>query len=411
MSGQLTRLGDSYFVVHPGDIVCEFQQVTEHRDGLTAELSVTHGGFLAHWGRLALASSVARATAAKAAGAAVPHPSWPRLIDEACHLVVRAARQGQPATPLEPKAPEPGRWLVDGLIPHGETSIVFGDGGAGKSLFALAFAVCALTGDPLATWAVQGVTRVLYLDWESSRRDHETRLWALLGPRAPLPPGSILYRPMTRPVAEDAGELRAIVARERVDLVICDSLGPACGAEPETAGAATQALNALRSCAPATRLVIAHVSKMEADRTRGASRPFGSVYVANLARSVIEARRTESAEEQEFTLTLTHTKSNAGPRRAQTALRWIFDPEGYIGVMKGQPDLARAPLPARILAQLRGGAQTVQALAEDLEVSGEAVRARLNELRTVQKVVRLTDFGGGKAKKNLWGLMDTNRTA
>lgn len=407
----LQKIGDSYFVGWGQGIVFEFHHLKDHSDGLSGELSITQEGFLAHWGRLSLASSIARGGAAKSALESKPGLPWRTMVDESCHRVVTATRLGAPVSPLEAKPPATDKWLVDGLVPVGDTTIVFGDGGSGKSLFALAFGVCALLGVPLGFWRVGPVQKILYLDWESSRSDHEERLWGLTGPLSPIPEGSILYRPMVRPAAEEASELRALVARHSVDLVICDSLGPACGAEPETAGAATAALNALRSCAPATRLVIAHVSKAEADRTQGHSRPFGSVYVYNLARSVIEAKRGDTTDEREFTLTLTHTKANKGPRRPQTALRWLFDPEGYITIRKGDPEMARAPIATRILAQLRSGAQTAQDIASELGVDDRAVRARLGELAKAHKVQNLTALPGGKGQKNLWGLLDvTART-
>ena len=397
----LQQLGDTYVVAWPTGITFEFKHLKDHSDGVMAELKVTAEGFLAYWGRLTLASSRGRAEAVKACAGAKGGLPWRKWIDEACLLVDQARAAGSPATPLEPKAPEPGRWLVDGLVPVGETTILFGDGGSGKSL---------LTGLPLGFWHVGPVRKVLYLDWESSRTDHEARLWGLLGPQTTIPEGAILYRPMTRSAAEEAPELRAAVAQHQVDLVICDSLGPACGAEPETAGAATAALTALRSCAPATRLVIAHVSKAEADRTQGHSRPFGSVYVYNLARSVIEARRGDTTEEREFTLTLTHTKSNTGPKRPQSAVRWLFDDEGYISIRKGDPDLARAPATAQIRAALRGGGLSVHQLHEETGLPKDQIRARLNDPRNANTFVRLSVHPGGKAKEPLWGLIDREHT-
>jgi len=407
----IQKIGDSYFVTWPGAITGEFHHLREHSDGIAAELSLTQNGLVAYWGRLTLASAVARTTAAKAAGEAIPGQAWLRIINESCLQVVALHRKGAPTTALEPRPPSAARWLVEGLVPQGETTILFGDGGSGKSLFALGFAVSGLTAAPLGRWRVAPVRTVLYLDWESSRSDHEERLWGLLGPEPGVAPGAILYRPMTRPVAEEAGELRTVVAQAGVDLVICDSLGPACGAEPETAGAATAALNALRSLAPATRLVIAHVSKMEADRQRGHSRPFGSVYVYNLARSVIEAKRNEGTEPDEFTLTLTHTKSNTGPRKGQAATRFLFSPEGYIFVRPGDPDLARAPLSAQIRAHLRDGAKTAQELAELCEAADNHIRARLSQMEKAHTVVRLTALPGGRGNKGLWGLAEKPHTS
>jgi hypothetical protein len=372
---------------------------------------VTAEGFLAYWGRLTLASSRGRAEAVKACAGAKTGLPWRKWMDEACLLVDGVRSAGAPTTPLIPKRPEPGRWLVDGIIPLGETTILFGDGGSGKSLCALGLGVCGLLGVRFGSWPVGPLRKILYLDWESSRVDHENRLWGLTGPLGRvLPEEGILYRPMTRSAAEEASELRALVAQHQVDLVICDSLGPACGPEPETAGAATAALTALRSCAPATRLVVAHVSKAEADRQQGHSRPFGSVYVYNLARSVIEARRGDTTEEQEFTLTLTHTKNNLGPKRPQSAVRWIFDEEGYIAMMKGDPDMARAPATARIKAALASGGLSVHQLYEETGLAKDQIRARLNDPRNANTFVRLNVHPGGKSKEPLWGLVDRERT-
>jgi hypothetical protein len=403
----MSHVGDDYLVAWPNAINCEFQHVRDQGEGIYAELTITVEGYLAYWGRITLPSARSRAEAVKMCTSTKPGHPWHKMIDEACRLVVADFREGAPVEPLEPVAPDPQQWLVDGLIPVGETTVLFGDGGSGKSLLALALAVCGLAGSPLANWRIRPITRVLYLDWESTKRDHDARLWALTAVNGRVPAGSLLYRPMTKPASEDAAEVRTLVARHQVDLLICDSLGPACGAEPETAGAATGALNALRSCAPATRLVIAHVSKTDADRQHGTARPFGSVYVQNLARSVIEARRNDDPDEREFTLTLTHTKANLGPRRGQTALRWLFDEEGYISITKGEPDMARASLAARILGELRGGALTAQALGDALKSPANEIRARLGSLEKAHRVVRLTAHLGGAKNKNLWGLADT----
>src|SRR3989442_2622213 len=136
---------------------------------------------------------------------------------------------------------------------------------------------------------------------------------------------------MTRALADEAPQLRADVARHGVELVIVDSLAPACGAEPEGADAAIRAMNALRSFAGTTRLVIAHVSKLAADQPKGATRPYGSVFVRNLARSAWELRRSDEADE-ELVVAAYHRKRNEGRRSSPFGLTLGFAAHGAVTV-------------------------------------------------------------------------------
>ena len=78
-------------------------------------------------------------------------------------------------------------------------------------------------------------------------------------------------------------------------------------------------MNALWSFAGTTRLVLAHVSKAAADQLSGAARPYGSVFVRNLARSAWELRRAEEAGPDELLIAAYHRKSTAGAGRSRSA--------------------------------------------------------------------------------------------
>lgn len=405
-------LGDRYILTLP-DFVLEFAHVRDHSEGLAAELMIYRVATgTRHWGKLSLASTVARAGQVKAAERGGPLPGLAEMLDEACYQVTQLVRAGAPTKPLVAQPPSAAAWFLPGLIPAGETSILYGDGAAGKSLLALALGMAGLTGQPIGgaeRWRVAPLRGVLYLDWESRQADHAERLWGLERLHgAGEPVVGLRYRPMARGLAEELPALSQEVAREPTDLVIVDSLGAAAGSEPESADAAVRTLNALRTLAPATRLVIAHVSKAAAEQDKGRPKPYGSVYVSNLARSTILAVAAEQVAEDELTVTYHHTKINRGPKQPARALSFAFE-NGEIAIRQAEPDHARSGLPAQICAALKVGRQTVSSLAESVGSEPVAVRVALNRLANRNIVIRFDASEGGRGKETLWGLALGNR--
>jgi hypothetical protein len=64
-----------------------------------------------------------------------------------------APREVEPLICIDPttwagRLPRPREWVVDGWMPKGEVTLLYGDGGVGKSLLAMQFATCAAAGRP-----------------------------------------------------------------------------------------------------------------------------------------------------------------------------------------------------------------------------------------------------------------------
>ena len=402
------RLGDSLWVIWKSRaLTFEFLIIRETNEGIAAELTVRgdeQGEVF--WGRLNLASGQSRAAVAKHIEATVPVglSVWRTLLEQSCREVIRLHRTPAPVVDLalHPEAP-PQLWLVPWLIPLDHTSILFGDGGATKSLTALALALAGMVGVPLGghpAWRVAAVKRVLYLDWEGTADTQRERLHGLARSLGVTTPTECLYyQPMHSGFVDQLPAVRRLVNKHAIDLLIVDSLAPASGAEPESSDAAVRTMMALRGLGQ-TRIVVAHVSKVAAD-SAGPARPFGSVFVQNLARSTIEVRRT--GDGPEASVTLYHRKSNFGRLMDATALTYSFSP-GRIDCRPAQPDLSAASLSTRILDALASNhpeSLSYQALSDMIGSTPESIRKATTRSDTRSKLA----FHSGSDRKTLISLV------
>ena len=398
-------LGDSLWIIWPARATFEFSRVHEHADTLSAEVAVvsTTAGELS-WARLNLASTQSRSGLVRVLEEREPTEDWRGLVERSCRLVAQHIRVGDPAKILLPEAPTEVRWAVPGWMPAQDISVLYGDGGAGKSFVALALALSGLLDRPITpTWRMQPLTRVLYLDWEANHREQQVRLWRLTQGLGSAPQdGTILHRTMRRPLRDEITAVRLEVARAGVDLVIADSLAPASGPEPEHADAALSALMALRSLA-VTVLCIAHVSKVQAD-SKAPARPYGSVHINNLARSTFELRGMEGESADETLVSFFHRKSNNGPKQPPIAFRFRFEPDQSIRVTRGEPDVSGASLPYQVLTALRTGKASADELAEHLDANVRTIKSVLTRLDKQGKVTKLPSVSSGRGHKALWGV-------
>ena len=396
---EIKAFGDLVAAVWPGcQIIMEFSRFTEHRDSLSAELHVSNEIGSLHWSRINMASTTGRRDVIRALEDAHPLEGWRPMLDRACQLVATHLRAGEPAQEIMPTLAEADAYLVTPWIPMNEISVLYGPGGTAKSLFCLCTVIAGIMGYSLGgPWSVGPIKRALYLDWESGKRAHDRRAGKLLQAIETLPRGRMYHKRLRRPLTDVVSEVRAEAWKLETDVVVMDSLGAACGPEPESAGAALGALQALGSL-PGTKLVIAHLSKAAMELPQG--RPFGSVYVENTARSTIELRPRES-EPSSLTVTLRHAKHNDGPKAAPCGMTFTFDDSGIV-LTAAKADPGSQTLAQQILSVL-SGKRGVADIADDLGANKASVRTELYRLAERSKVLR---FPGGKGAETLWGRRD-----
>lgn len=400
-------VGDSYYV-SLGEGVLAFAGLEEHRGDLGAMVTATNTATgKTFWGRVNLAAPRSRADLARTLDERCRGADWRTMLDDGAAEVARRHMAGEPAVELIGEPPQASAaWWVPGLVPMDVVTLLFGKGGSGKSITALALALSSLRPAALGGsrgWAVRPMRSVLYLDWEADQGAVWRRAWGLAGAEGvEIPPG-LHYLRMTRPLAQSIQQVSQAIRDHQVEALIVDSWVPATGTNARNdADGTSQIMAAIRTLGRTT-LGIAHVTNAAADG-EAESRPFGSVFNQNLARSLVEV--TSESEGNALRVSYRHTKVNDGALARSRGLVFTYAEDGQIAVESGEPDLTKMSLPEQIKRVLASGAKPGHEIAEEIGESVESVTRILR--RGDGRTFTRTEGGqaGGRGRKVLWGLMN-----
>ena len=391
-----TVKGDVYHCEWPHlGVSVSFDQLSNHSTGLHAEITVTQASRHLHWARLNLSSSTVRAGLAKLLETRTKAHAidWHDLLETACVKTAHAFRTPAPIVDLATIEPSTEvRYAVRPLIHLYATNILYGDGGSAKSLLALAMALAVKGGlqsdqdKPLLPHPITPILHgpVLYLDYETCEEEQASQLRRLSFDHCDARSPSIHYLPAHRPFTEDVSHIKAAIQRLGVVLLVVDSMAPACGGRPEEAETVLNFMNALRSLGPSvTRLVVAHVSKADGDRTRG--RIFGSVFARNLARSCWEVRVADEEDGDVLTIGLYHEKVNRGRLQKPFGLQLAFT-DSRITItnqdLMAYPSLAvSAPLKERVRHLMGTGVTSEPEMSRLLEVKPARIKHAMEQIK------------------------------
>ena len=345
-------------------------------------------------------------------------PDWRQRLRQASQLVLDSHRSGAPVVALgDYDPPEPTAEMLQGIIWEGMPTLVYGPGGIGKSIIGLNILSAIHTGRAMAGLETKQ-SNSLILDWETSDRqtwwrnseilraqDISPKSWE--DPDAPESgrTGMVFYRFMHGPLADDVEYLRQQIAEKNIGTICVDSAGPACGGEPESAGATLKFFESLRMLTdhdkPLQSLIIAHVTHAAKQGITKRS-PFGSVYWTNIPRQVFELQsaQTEGANHSDYALH--HRKSNLGPLQKPLAFRltWgqgcIIEP---LDLRSNARLVAGLDLPdrARILIE-EGGAMPATRIAD---ITGLTERVINTELGRDSRFI-LDSGGAWSASQSDW---------
>ena len=291
------------------DIIAD--RLHQEKDGLKCELTVSTSrapaAGLLRQGNFNVSSPVTRSQWEKALDQRLPEVDWYGAMEQLCALSLKRWRDGEPVQDL---ATVQGRSGVPFLLPpfvvEGATTVLFAEGGTGKSLLALAMGVSIATGIDILDSTATRLGPVLYLDWEWDAESHAERLKAICAGVDIAPPTNLIhYRHEVAPIWEAAPAIRRIVAELGIVFVVIDSLGFARGGEPESADLTLKTFAALRTFGVPI-LCLDHVAKNAADKRYS----FGSVYTTNAARMTWRADAVKTEGESRIKIGMSNQKAN-----------------------------------------------------------------------------------------------------
>lgn len=412
--GRVTAIWRSSTLDSRPEVWLTFDQFRLDRGKLQAEVTVeSHLGLRPIRTLLALQSESGRTELRRACEDLIPGGKgyWKVRIDSACWQVIDGYRAGEaPITLTGQPSAHHNKWFVDRWIPWGVPTIMYGDGGSGKSLMALAIAAHGLTGLPLGgdpSWRMTPIQGVLIADWEDSAEEFNDRLGALCAGLGQPVPQSVVYKRMQGPLRDGAADLRSLILTHNLDLVIIDSGSVAAGGELESSETALAFADTLRALATTT-LVTAHVpwSQTEVD---GRRRPFGSIFFRNAFRSLIELRASSDDTTPGLQVTCRLEKANHTPRPLPQPAGWqILWQGGGITICPHSAEPAMQSLGHRILqiTPTQPGRITVSELTERLGAKGDSVKRTLQRLEGDNKVAGTEGHFGKGREREYWRVDD-----
>ncbi|NOT95735.1 MAG: AAA family ATPase, partial [Nitrospira sp.] len=240
---ELADLGNGFSVYWPShSIRFLIEYITRQQTGIFAEFTVLDGEkTLCEGHRVNLNGDKVRvAKKLHEYDGRFKLPEWTLLIETAAVLVLRRYREGEPLLRLNASTPvEELSYQLNPLVFHRKTTILYGDGGLGKSSLAMLCGMLVSTGKSLAGLsAVPG--RVLYVDYEDSWDVHVRRMRAIAACHHELKAADVAYQAHHEPIWNIVPMLLRRVQTEQITFLILDSLAAAtCG--DSSAEAATKA--------------------------------------------------------------------------------------------------------------------------------------------------------------------------
>jgi hypothetical protein len=338
----------------------------------------------------------------------VKDAGWAELLNRAFAMVRDGFLNHDPSMDAaDIEAPESMVFHVGLVAPHGEPTVIFGDGSAGKTWLTYTMAISAASGESFLDLATMPGPWLI-VDYETSSAPFARRIQRLaMAMGADRIPHKLLhYWPAKgTPLHDLVPALQKKIREAGIVGVIVDSAAVACGGEPENAEVALRYFRAL-SRLGVTTLTIAHIPKGS-----DGVRPFGSTFWHNAPRRTWFVERVERVDSDVIDIAMICRKVNDGRLPAPIGVSIVFDGlDGPVNVtrqdMRDVPEFAsKRSLTDRLLESLATGAKPIHELAEMLGEKPDTIRKALAYYEGKQFRRINPDSAGGRGNQTFWGLI------
>ncbi len=193
--------------------------------------------------------------------------------------------KGNPTIELkEMESRKEAPYILEPWVAASGATVMYGAGGLGKSLIALAMGISVSTGVPIFGKVPQVVGPVMFYDYEDDYHTHVDRMHAVCRSFGiPIEQVDIHYHTLVAPVVRSKTEMHKRATEVGAVLGILDSVGMGRGGSAITAEDTIRMFRALREI-DIPFLTIDHVSKESIDKKGGQVDAYGSIYTMNSAR-------------------------------------------------------------------------------------------------------------------------------
>lgn len=348
----------------------------------------TYAEGLVHYTQENLSSGASRRSMGKTLEDKIPSDpklDWFGMYDEFCTAVMLADRKGSPADEVGdmPESSAIHRLLLSPLIPMGVHSILFGPGGLGKSIMAVAAAVSVETGkEVIPGFYPQETGPALYLNYETTREDIDLRVKAVCAGAGIKPVRMFHMAGGGRPLYTRVEAVARVIEQTGAVLLIIDSSGKAIGTTGEgpVEDGANRFATALDELARST-LCIDHISK--ASMGGISSGPYGSVMKSNWARATWELSQASRPDDDGTShLVLHHRKHNTTAEHAPIALAMHWEGNAVTWTPDEMDEAAMRSTGSstyeRIIATLGDHPLRVKEIAAQIGTTEGTVRTEIN---------------------------------
>jgi hypothetical protein len=217
--------------------------------------------------------------------------------------------------------PPPREFFVEGLIPAGFCTQLYGAGGTGKSYLAAHLGMSIVLGKDYGDRKVKQ-SNVVYVDGELDADEFVRRAYMLArGMGLTRPPEGLYYYKLDGPITdrEVQKNLEYALQVSGAKFFILDSMTISTyAADPTSAPDVIAIVKYLESLG--TWLFLDHIPKPKADANQGHQTPFGSVFKTNTSRSSIQLMKADGGGSS-----LVHRKTNFSALQPALHLNLIFN--------------------------------------------------------------------------------------